>query len=72
MKFRNKISDEILSHIDFAMFVWEESERQFDECSGELWCNLTKEEQVGLYCQQFEYQLNYRDWEMIYNEKENN
>ena len=36
MKFRNKISDEILSHIDFVMFVWEESERQFEYVSTEF------------------------------------
>ena len=72
MKFRNKISDEILTHLEFVKFIWEESERQFSENTWELWCNLTLEEQLELYCYQYEHQLQDRDWEMIYNEKENN
>lgn len=73
MRFRNKISDEILTHYMFTCFVWEETERQFKDFNKSVnWCDLTKDEQIWLYCQQYEHQLNDRDWEMICDEKENN
>lgn len=72
MRFRNKYTGEIISLREFVDFVWEESERQFDECSGELWCNLTRDEQLEIYCNQCEYQVLNGDWRLIYNEKENN
>ena len=39
---------------DFITLVFDEAERQ---CHDNLWCNLTKEEQIELFCKQFEYQL---------------
>ena len=39
---------------DFITLVFDEAERQ---CYDNLWCNLTKEEQIELFCKQFEYQL---------------
>lgn len=65
MVFKNEISGERLTHEEFVSFVWEEAERQFNECNAdENWCNLTKEEQISMYCQQYEHQLNSRDWVM--------
>lgn len=66
MKFKNEASEEILSHEEFVSFVWEEAERQFVELhEGEHWCNLTKEEQIAIYCEQYEHQLNDRDWVIV-------
>ena len=63
--FRNLVSGEELSHIEFVNFVWEEAERQFEECHDEEnWCDLTKEEQIEMYCEQYEHQLFDRDWIM--------
>lgn len=63
MKFKNITTGEKLAHIEFVSFIWEEAERQFEEChDNELWCNLTKEEQLRQYCEQFEHQINDRDW----------
>ena len=39
---------------DFITLVFDEAERQ---CHDNLWCNLTKEEQIELFCEQFEHQL---------------
>ena len=39
---------------DFITIEIDEAERQ---CYDNLWCNLTKEEQIELFCKQFEYQL---------------
>lgn len=66
MYYRNAISGEKLSHFDFVVFVWSEAERQFNECNpDEYWCNLTQTEQIEIYCDQFEHQLNDRYWQMI-------
>lgn len=63
MKFKDIISGEILSHYDFVLYVWEETERQFKELhENENWCDLTKEEQLYMYCQEYENKLNNRDW----------
>ena len=63
MLFKNLVSGEELSHVEFVRFVWDETERQFNEChDDEDWCNLTKDEQIELYCSQYEHQLSERDW----------
>lgn len=66
MYYRNEISGEELSHLDFVVFVWSEAERQFNECNpDENWCDLTKTEQLEIYCEQLEHQLNDRNWQAV-------
>ena len=63
MCFKNEISGEVLSHKEFVLFVWSEAKRQFTEChSDENWCDLPQDEQILLYCEQYEHQINSRDW----------
>jgi len=65
MLFRNVWSGETLTHIEFVTFVWEEAERQFNDChDDENWCDLTKQEQLAIYCDQYEHQLD-GDWKII-------
>lgn len=36
---------------------------QLTEChSDENWCDLPQDEQILLYCEQYEHQINSRDW----------
>ena len=61
--FKNKLSGEESNHIEFVTFVWEEAERQFDECHDDIkWYNLTKLQQIEQYCYQYEHQINDMDW----------
>ena len=46
---------------DFIILVFDEAERQ---CHDNLLCNLTKEEQIELFCEQFEHQLE-TDWKEV-------
>ena len=63
--FRNLGTYEALSHVEFVKFVWEEAERQFNECHDEIkWWDLTREEQMEQYCEQYEHQLMDMDWTM--------
>lgn len=65
MEFQNNITGEVLSHADFVTLVWDEAERQFNENHKENWCNLTRDEQISFYCDQYEHQLEERDWRQI-------
>lgn len=50
-------------HVEFVSFVWEEAEKQFNKCHDEIkWCDLTKEEQIEVYCEQYEHQIINRKW----------
>lgn len=68
MTFVNKKTGEELNHHEFIRFCWDETERQFEECGKELWCNLNKSEQIKLYCIQFEHQLHDMNWTMQWEE----
>ena len=66
-KFKNRITGEILSFVDFTILVFDEAERLYHNnwhYHDNLWCNLTKEEQIELFCEQFEYQLE-TDWKEV-------
>lgn len=66
MQFQNRITGEVLSHPEFVTFVWGESEKQFNKThKNNNWCNLTKEEQIIIYCIQYEYQLQENNWSQI-------
>ena len=61
--FKNKITGEKIVLEDFVEFVWEEAERQFNEChENGNWCDLTRGEQIHTYCEQYMHQLNNGDW----------
>ena len=62
MYFRNNISGEVLTLKEFVTFIWDEAERQFENNKGELWCNLTREEQVSAYCDQYEHQIKSKNY----------
>lgn len=66
MEFINVITKELLTHQEFIKFVWEESERQFNELhEDENWCNLNQGEQLAIYCEQYEHQLADNHWQLI-------
>lgn len=60
-KFRNKITGEELSWLEFSSLVITETGRQFEDHHDELWCNLDVGEQVELYHEQWKHQLE-TDW----------
>ena len=63
--FRNLGTGETMEHAEFVKFIWEEAERQFNDCHDEMkWWDLTKDEQIEVYCEHFEYQLFDNDWTM--------
>lgn len=65
MTFKNTLSGEELTHQEFVSFVWDEAERQYNEYHDSDWSNRTKEEQLQYYCNQYEHQLNDRNWVQI-------
>lgn len=66
INFINTLTNEILSHIEFVSFVWDEAERQFNDCHNDTqWTNLTKKEQIEQYCYQYEHQLSDMNWKLI-------
>lgn len=61
--FKNTDTDEQLTRFDFNKFIWDESKRQFeDNNESELWQNLTFDEQLELFSEQYDFQLEYRNW----------
>ena len=60
--FKNNLSGELLTFADFNHFIWDEAKRQYEDNSGKLWCDLTFDEQLETYTEQYEFQLNHRDW----------
>lgn len=67
MVFKNTATNTMLSHFEFVCFVWEETEKQYVEKNTNTnWCDLTKEEQLLLYCRQYEHQLNNMNWVCYY------
>lgn len=64
-KFKNEITREILNLYDFVILILDEAERQWEDNNDEPWCNLTKEEQIELACEQYEHQIE-NDWKEIY------
>ena len=66
MYFKNKLSGETLSKDEFAAFVREEAERQYEDCHEDsLWSDLSKEEQQAIVEDQYEHQLRDRDWSIV-------
>ena len=63
-RYVNIISGEELNVIQMYNFVNEEAKRQVAECSGELWCNLTLDEQQECILEQWQHQLD-SDWERV-------
>lgn len=63
MVFINLESGDVLSHAEFVAFVWDEAERQFNEChDDENWCDLSRDEQIEIYCEQYDHQLIDNGW----------
>lgn len=59
MNFTNFKKSKNLSHTEFVSLVWEEAEKNTPN-----WCNLTKAEQIELYCKKYEEFLS-ADWEKV-------
>lgn len=62
--FRNLETFETLEHVEFVALVWKEAEQLYNEEHDGGWCNLTKEEQLACYCEQFEKKLLEECWTM--------
>lgn len=66
MEFINVITTELLTHQEFVKFIWEEAERQFEELHEcENWCDLNQDEQLAIYCEQYEHQWFSNNWQLI-------
>lgn len=62
--FTNIDTDEKLTRFEFNKFVWDECKRQFkDNNPSELWVNLTFDEQLEIFCEQYDFQLESRNWQ---------
>lgn len=44
LKFINVKTVENMYHIDFINMVWNKAKERYEECTGELWCNLNTNE----------------------------
>lgn len=64
-RYRNIVSGEILNVIEMNNFVSAESKRQYEENTGDLWCNLTISEQQDCILEQWEHQIKDGDWEVL-------
>lgn len=66
IEFVNGFTGETLSHKDFVTFIWDEAQRQFeDNNTDENWADLTMSEQIEIYCDQYEYQLECMNWAQV-------
>lgn len=66
IKFINTLTDETLTHEEFVTLVWEETKRQFeDNNTEENWSDITISEQIELYCNQYEHQIQYMNWKQV-------
>lgn len=63
-EFENKNTGDIINFYDFVMMALDKAEEECEEKINRFWCNLTKEEQVSLFCEA------YQDLEVLW--KENN
>lgn len=62
-RFVNTIDGAEMSQAEFVDYVFEEAERQFNEChENERWEDLTEEEKAEIFRDQYDHQLNDRDW----------
>lgn len=59
MEFFNRFTKTTLTYEEFVQMVWGIVEDGYDGA----WDNLTREEQITLYCKNVEYQLKYNSWE---------
>ena len=64
MQYKNNVTGEILTQQEFELLLWDEAERQFTDCENENWANLTKREQIELYCEQKQRQME-TDWQEL-------
>jgi hypothetical protein len=63
-KYINEVG-EVLNATEFNCFVRSEAKRQYEECSGESFDNMTIDEQQECILSQLEHQLSCRGWEAI-------
>lgn len=61
--FVNTVDGNTLTQPAFVDFVWEEAERQFNDChDDEKWDELSDDEQREIFYEQYDHQLNDNDW----------
>ncbi len=60
----NTISGEILNAEEMYVFVNHEAKRQYEEYSGDLYCNLTIDEQQECILEQWIHQVD-NDWTVV-------
>lgn len=65
MIFKNQKTGETISVYDMLSFISEETEKKWNaKHSDNSWCNLTKDEQNELFCEQFEHEIE-NDWNLV-------
>lgn len=68
MMFRNNLTNEELTHVDFVKYVIEEAERQYIDTHDRYddpWSALSFNEKLEVYVAQHEFQLECRGWEIF-------
>jgi hypothetical protein len=61
----NRLSGERLNVTEMSQFINSEARRQYEECSGENWDDMTIDEQQECIHQQWEHQINDMDWRVF-------
>jgi hypothetical protein len=59
---------EVLNTIQMSIFVLKEAQRQYEECSGKYFEDMSIDEREECVLQQWEHQINSRGW-LVYNGK---
>lgn len=61
-EFENKTTGDVVDFYEFVMMALDKAEEECEEKIHRFWCNLTKEEQVSLFCEA------YQDLEVLWKE----
>ena len=59
-----KKENTMLFHEEFVLLVWREAQDRFETYADGVWCNLTFEEQIALYCEEYDRQIYECGWKM--------
>ena len=53
-EFKNKTTGDVVDFYEFVMMALDKAEEECEEKINRFWCNLTKEEQVSLFCEAYQ------------------
>lgn len=53
-EFKNKTTGDVVDFYEFVIMALDKAEEGCEEKINRFWCNLTKEEQVSLFCEAYQ------------------